>query len=333
VAGPIVDALGYHWLFWLPMVVTAVAAVAAVALIPESPRGAPERLPLLPAVLLAGWLLTLLLPVSQGNKWGWSSPAVLVLLATSAALMAAWVRLETRVRVPLIDMRMMRLRGVWTTNLVTLFVGFGMFASFAFLPQLLQTPVESGYGFGASITESGRLLLPSAVGSFAVGFLTAPLMARFGARPVILTGTILSALSYVAMALFHGSTGELLVGITLQGLGTGLVISSSASVVIASVPVHQTGVASGMNANIRTIGGSIGSAVTAGIVTAHLGPAGFPDEAGYTVAFLVLAAGLVVASVAALAIPDIHRTGRSPAPEGAAPLHERPREAERSTVR
>ena len=103
--------------------------------------------------------------------------------------------------------------------------------------------------------------------------------------------------------------------------------------VVAAVPAEQTGVASGMNANIRTIGGSIGSAVMAGIVTAHVGPGGFPAEAGYTVAFVVLAGGLVVASVAALAIPDIHRTGRSPAPEGAAPLHERPLEAERSTVR
>lgn len=313
VAGPIVETLGYPWLFWLPMIVTAVAAVAALALIPRSPRGERERLPLVPAVLLAGWLLALLLPVSQGNIWGWSSPRVLGLLVTAALLLVGWAWLETKVRVPLIDMRMMRLRGVWTTNLVTVFVGFGMFASFAFLPQLLQTPVESGYGFGASITESGRLLLPAAAASFAVGFVTAPLMARFGARPVILVGTIVSAVSYVAMALFHGSTGELLVALTLQGLGTGMVISTSASVVIASVPGHQTGVASGMNANIRTIGGSIGSAVTAGIVTAHVGSAGFPVEAGYTVAFLVLASGLVIASVAALGIPDIHRTTRTAA--------------------
>ncbi len=312
-AGPIVDLLGYHWLFWLPMVVTALAAVAAVLLIPESPRGASERLPVWPAVLLAGWLVSLLLPVSQGNKWGWGSPAVVVLLVTSAVLAAGWMRLETRVRVPLIDMEMMRLRGVWTTNLVTLFVGFGMFSSFGFLPQLLQTPVESGYGFGASITESGRLLLPSAVGSFMMGFFTARLMGRFGARAVILTGAVVSAASYVSIALLHATQAQLVVGITAQGLGTGLVISSSAAVVIASVPSHQTGVASGMNANIRTIGGSVGSAVMAGIVTARTGAGGFPAEAGYTVGFLVLAAGLVVASVAAVGIPDLHRREPRPA--------------------
>ena len=308
IAGPIVETLGYHWLFWLLMGITAVAAVAALVLIPTSPRGEAQRVPVLPAVLLAGWLTALLLPVSQGNAWGWGSPRVVGLLAVSAVLMAVWARAEVRARVPLIDMTMMRRRGVWTTNVVTLFVGFGLFASFGFLPQLLATPVESGYGFGASITESGRLLLPSAVASFVVGFLTARLMGRFGSRAVIVTGTVISALSYAAIALLHETTTQLLVGITAQGLGTGLVISSSAAVVIASVPPEQTGVASGMNANIRTIGGSIGSAVMAGIVTAHLGADGFPVERGYTVGFLVLAIGLVIASVAALRIPDLHRT-------------------------
>lgn len=312
VAGPIVAVLGYHWLFWLPMVVTAVAALAAMRFIPESPRGPSERLPLLPALLLATWLITLLLPVSQGNEWGWGSPAVLGLFALAIAAFAVWARVETRVPVPLVDLRMMRLRGVWTTNLVTLFVGFGLFASFGFLPQLLQTPTATGYGFGASITESGRLLLPSAVASFIVGFFTARLMGRFGARSVILTGALVSAASYAALALFHGSPEMLLIGITAQGLGTGLVISSSASVVIASVPAHQTGVASGMNANIRTIGGSIGSAVMAGLVTAHTDASGLPLERGYTVGFLVLSACLVVASVAALGIPDLHRTERTP---------------------
>ena len=156
-----------------------------------------------PALLLATWLVTLLLPVSQGNEWGWGSPGVLGLLAVSAVTFAVWARVETRVPVPLVDLRMMRRRGVWTTNVVTLFVGFGLFASFGFLPQLLQTPTATGYGFGASITESGRLLLPSAVASFLVGFFTARLMGRFGARSVILTGALVSAASYAALALLH----------------------------------------------------------------------------------------------------------------------------------
>jgi sugar phosphate permease len=77
--------------------------------------------------------------------------------------------------------------------------------------------------------------------------------------------------------------------------------------VVAAVPAAQTGVATGMNANIRTIGGSIGAAVMASIVTAKLEPSGFPTEAGYTTGFAVMTGVLVVAALAALLIPSQRR--------------------------
>ena len=307
IAGPIVDVFGYTGLFWLPMMVTALAAIAALLLIPESPIRTPARLPLLPAVLLAVWLVALLLALSEGNVWGWTSPRILGLFAVAAAGMVAWIVIETRVPVPMIDMQMMRRRGVWTTNAVAFCVGFSMFAAFGFLPQFLQTPESAGYGFGASISESGRLLLPSAVASFLVGFWTATLIRDFGARKVIVSGAVTMAGAFLAIALWHDSTWQLYAATTVQGVGSGLVFSSLAGVVIASVPAHQTGVASGMNANIRTIGGSVGAAVMAGVVTAHHGSLGFPAESGYTFGFVLLAVAMVGATAVACFIPDIHQ--------------------------
>lgn len=309
VAGPIVDTLGYHWLFWLPMITTALAAVAAWLFIPESPVRTPGRLPVLPAALLSVALVCLLLALSEGNVWGWGSTRILGLLAAAVVVGAVWVWVEGRVPVPLIDMRMMRRRGVWTSNLVAGFVGFGMFASFGFLPQFLQTPTDAGYGFGASITESGRLLLPSAVTSFLVGFATAALIRRFGVRLVITTGAVLTGLSFASVALWHDHVWQLYAATTVQGLGSGLVFSSLAGVVIAAVPPEQTGVASGMNANIRTIGGSLGSAVMAGIITAELGPTGLPAEIGYTIGFALLSVAMLLAATAAAFIPATHAHG------------------------
>jgi MFS family permease len=286
-------------------VVTAVAAAAAWFFVPESPVRTPARLPTVPALLLAVWLVALLLALSEGNVWGWSSPRILGLFALAAVGSVAWVMVESRVPVPMIDMRMMARRGVWTTNIVAAFVGFGMLASFGFLPQFLQTPAAAGYGFDASISESGNLLLPSAVASFVVGFFTARLIHHLGARAVIMTGTLLTGAAFLSMALWHDATWQLYAATTTQGVGSGLVFSSLAGVVIASVPREQTGVASGMNANIRTIGGSLGAAVMAGIVTAKIGPAGFPAESGYTIGFLVLAAAMVAAAAAAYFIPDL----------------------------
>ena len=316
-AGPIVDHLGFDGLFWLPAAVTAVAGTATLLVLPESPVRTPARLPVGPAVLLAIWLAALLLALSKGNQWGWSSPRVLVLLVTAVVVCAAWVAVEARAPVPMIDMRMMRLRGVWSANAVVAFLGFGMFSSFAFLPQFLQTPESTGYGFGATISESGYLLLPSAVASFLVGFCTAPLVRRYGARAVVTCGTLTVAGAYAGLALWHDHHWQLYVTTTVQGLGSGLVFSSVAGVVVTAVPASQTGVASGMNANIRTIGGSLGSAVTAGIVTGHVGQQGLPSEAGYTIAFAVLAGALLVAAVAALAIPS--RAASGPAPRPPAP--------------
>lgn len=309
IAGPIVDVLGYHWLFWLPMIVTAVAALAALVLVPESPERTPGGVPVLPALPLAVTLVALLLAVSQGNKWGWGSPAVVSLLVTSVVGGMLWVRTEMRVAVPMIDMQMMRMRGVWTTNVIAFFVGFSTFASFGFLPQFFQTPSSAGYGFDATISESGNLLLPSAMASFLVGFTTAWFISRVGARVVIMAGTLISAAAFASMAFFHDAKWELFLATTGQGLGSGLVFSSLAGVVIASVARSQTGVASGMNANIRTIGGSIGSAVMAGVLTAQLGPSGFPLERGYTIGLCLLAVGMLAATVAAIYLPDTRGDG------------------------
>ncbi|WP_205474369.1 MFS transporter [Nocardioides sp. SYSU D00038] len=307
IAGPIFDLLDYHWLFWLPMIATLAAATLAAFCVPESPARTPVRLPVLPGVLLAVWLVALLLALSEGNTWGWTSGRVLGLMALALVVGVLWVRTEVRAPVPMIDMGMMRLRGVWTTNVVAGLVGVGMYSSFGFLPQFLQTPRSEGYGFGATISESGWLLLPSAVASFLVGFTTARLMRRFGARAVIATGTGTTALAFLSVALFHDHTWQLYAATTVQGVGSGLVFSSLAGVVIASVPAEQTGVASGMNANIRTIGGSLGAALMAGIVTARLGETGLPLESGYVGGFVFLTVVMVVASLMALFIPPLRR--------------------------
>lgn len=312
-AGPIVDHLGFRWLFLLPMIATLAAAAAAFVVIPQSPVRTAARLPILPAILLALFLVALLLGLSWGNEHGWTSPRVLGLFALSVVTGWAWIRTELRVPVPMIDMVLMRRRGVWTANVVAAAMGFGSFAAFGFVPQLLQTPTESGYGFGASISESGYLLLPSALASFAVGFTTARLVSWVGARVVIGVGMLSAGLAFLGIAFFHDHTWQLYLATTVQGIGSGLVFSSLAGVVIAAVPAEQTGVASGMNANIRTIGGSLGTAVIAGIITAHHGIGGYPAERGYVLGFTVMGIVMILAAVAAAYIPDLRRqptTGR-----------------------
>jgi EmrB/QacA subfamily drug resistance transporter len=307
VAGPIVNALDYHWLFWLPLVVLVVAALAAQFLVPESPVRTSGAINWPAALLLSGWLVALLLAVSQAPSWGWGSAAVLGLLAAAVVLAVLWVVVESRSAQPLVDMRMMRVRAVWATNLVALLFGVAMYAAFAFLPQFLQTPSATGYGFGASVTESGLLLLPQTIASFLLGLVSGRLAQRIGSKLVLVIGTVGAALGYLAFALAHGSEISIVLGSLVMGAGFGLAFAAMSTLIVAAVLPAQTGVASGMNANIRTIGGSIGAAVMASVVTADAGPTGVPSESGYTNGFLMLTGALLLAALAALLIPGVRR--------------------------
>jgi EmrB/QacA subfamily drug resistance transporter len=304
-AGPIVSGLGYHWLFWLPFIVTSMAAVAAILFVPESPLRTPGRISVVPAVLLSSWLVALLLALSEAPKWGWGSSKTIGLLVLAAVLLVAWVMVEQRAAVPLIDMHMMRLPGVWTTNLVALLLGVGMYASFGFIPQFNQTPSDNGYGFGASVTESGLLMLPSAVATFLTGLVAASIARRIGPKTVVVVGSAIGAAGMFMLAFFHATKTEVAISNGIVGAGIGLAFACLAGLIVGAVPPEQTGVASGMNANIRTIGGSVGTAVMASIVTAAFLPSGFPKEVGYTAGFAVLAGALVLAAIAGLAIPTV----------------------------
>ena len=306
-AGPIVDALGYHWLFWLPMILTVVAAVAAVLFVPESPVRTPGRISWLPAVLLSGWLVALLVALSEAPEWGWASGRVLGLLAAAVVLAGAWVLAEMRAATPVIDMQMMRRTAVWTNNLVALLVGVGMYATFAFLPEFVQTPSAAGYGFGASITRSGLMLLPSAVTMFFAGMFAGRLTRRLGGKALVVAGCAIGSAAMAILAFAHGQEWEIYLSTAIMGIGFGLAFSAMSALIVSAVPASQTGVASGMNANIRTIGGSIGAAVMASIVTSQLEPSGLPREAGYTIGFAVMGAGLVLAALAGLLMPSARR--------------------------
>ena len=304
-AGPIVEFLDYHWLFWIPGAAMAAAAVATQYLVPESPIRTPGRISWLASILLSAWLVALLVAVSQAPAWGWASAWVIGLLAGSVLLAACWVAVELRSRQPLIDMRMMRIPAVWATNLVALLFGFGMYSVLGFLPEFLQTPASSGYGFGASITESGLIVLPMSASLFFFGVVSGRLADRFSAKAVLVSGSALSVLPLSIMAFAHGRIWEVAVATLLLGAGFGLAFAAMSNIIVDAVPSTQTGVASGMNANIRTIGGSVGAAVMASVVTSGTLADGLPKESGYTAGFATLAGALLLAALAGLLIPPL----------------------------
>jgi EmrB/QacA subfamily drug resistance transporter len=303
-AGPIVDNLSIHYLFWIPGAMTVIALVAAWFLVPESPIKAPGRISPVAVLTLSGWLIALLVGVSEGEEWGWGSVRVLGLFVLAVLSFAAWIAVETRAEQPLVDVRMMRIPAVWWTNISATLFGFGMYSIFLVIPAFLQTPSSAGYGFGASITKSGLALLPLSGAMLIAGIVTGRFASRFGSKVPLVLGSILSAVGMLIPALADGAEWEFYVTMGLVGLGIGFAFSAMSNLVVEAVPAGQTGVATGMNANVRTIGGAIGSTIVASIIASTISGSALPTEGGYKASFIVLAAGMGLAGVAAAFVPS-----------------------------
>ncbi len=301
--GVIVEHLSIQWLFWIPLPAVVIALAAVIWFVPESPVRSPGGVNVMGGILLGGWLLALLVAVSQGPVWGWTSPGILGLEAAAVILFAAWVHSELRSRHPLVDIRMMRIPTVWWTNISAFLLGAGMYASAVVIPPFVETAVSHGYGFGASPALAGLFLLPQSLGMLFVGLVNGKVTAAIGSKAALAIGGVLGGLAFGLLAVAHGHPWQFFLATTVMGLGTGLGYAAMSNLVIGAVPESQTGVATGMNANVRTIGGAIGSQLVATILAAGVALGAFPHESAYVVSYLVLGIALLLAGAAALAIP------------------------------
>jgi MFS family permease len=200
-------------------------------------------------------------------------------------------------------MQMMRQRSVWTTNLTAALFGFGMFGSFILVPALVQLPASTGIGFGASVTQAGLYLLPATGGMLLVSPIAGRLSSRIGSRIPLIAGSLAAAASFVVLVVAHDHPWQIYASTALLGIGLGLAFSSMANLIVAAVRPDQTGVATGMNTIMRSIGGAIGGQVSASILASSVSASGMPTDRAFTLAFMVSAAGLLLAVAAAVLIP------------------------------
>src|SRR4051795_9535847 len=313
-AGPIVDAFSYHWLFWFPLILVVVATVMTVLFVPESPIKVPGRINWAGAALLSAWLVCLLVGISEGSSWGWLDGRTLGLFVAAAVLLVAWVLNEQRAPEPLVDMTMMRIRGVWTVNAAAFLVGAGMYSSFVLLPQFTETPTSAGYGFGASVSQAGLFLLPSTVMMLVVSPIAGRLSARVGSRVPLVAGAIATCLAFVLLAVAHDHRWEIYVASGILGIGIGLAFASLANLIVEAVRPEQTGVATGMNTVMRSLGGSVGSQIGASVIAGTVVGTALPTEHGFELAFIIAAAACGLGALASLAVPRPQRAAAAPQP-------------------
>jgi EmrB/QacA subfamily drug resistance transporter len=308
-SGLLIDHLSWRWLFVVGAAGVGAAVVLVHRFVPESPIKTPSRLDIPGAVLLSALLLALLLALTEGESWGWTSPRILALFAASLVLTLVWIGVELRMPEPMIDMRMLAQRTVLFTNLAALVAGFAMFGAFVLLPNLIELPRGLppdlarlvDYGFGASPTRTGLYLLPGALLGFFAGPVAGVLGRRYGSRLPLVLGMTLAAVAIAIFAEFHDRPWQVIAAQSLLGVGVPFSFAAMATLIVAAVRVTETGVATGMNTVMRTIGGVMGGQIGAAIVSSETIPGTrVPAESAFTTAFWMCAGVAVCGAIVGL---------------------------------
>ncbi|WP_163508989.1 MFS transporter [Fodinicola acaciae] len=299
-AGVLVGLGGLTALFLPALVLATLTVLGVLAAVPaEPPSSAPVRMDWAGAALLAVALVLMLIGIDRGPEWGWGSIPVLSFLVAGTVAMSAWVRLQHNVPSPLVNMRVFLTRPVLMSNLSAFFIGFGMYAGYVLIPQLVVNPVHAGSGFGWSVTAGGLVLLPAMVLMPLGVQLATRLARRSGPRSLLIASIAIMLVAFCWLAAWRHSPLDLAGASVLLGLGVGAAYAVLPNVIAESVPPADLGVATGINQIVRAVGGAFGTAVSATVLTATAGAQGQPTPAGYTIVFTMLAAGTSLAGLTA----------------------------------
>lgn len=323
-AAVIAQHANWHVLFWVSAGLGAAVTALVPFTVPESPNRAGGRLDIPGIVGLVAGLTALLLAITDGGTWGWTSTRTIGCFAGAVVVLFGWGLWELRVPAPLADLRTSARRQVLITNLASVVIGFGMYASQLIVPQVLEMPAATGYGLGQSMVRAGLWMLPGGLVMFALSPVAGRLIGRYGAKVPMLAGALVLTAGYgVSDGLLHHAWG-LMLGMACIGGGIGLAYAAMPSLIMAGVPITETAAANGLNSLMRSIGTSLASAVMGAILahlTVRLGGFTIPSENGFRTGLLVGGGGALLAALVVLAIPKQRRAGApAPAPEtGPAP--------------
>ncbi|CAL9495704.1 Putative multidrug resistance protein MdtD [Streptomyces sp. enrichment culture] len=303
-AALIADNFDWHMLFWTSAALGVVALVMVLFLVPESKVRTGGRFDLAGSAGMAAGLICLLLAISKGGDWGWTSGTTLGLFAAAVVVLVAWGLFELRIDRPLVDLRSTARPQVLITNLASVAIGFSMFSMSLVIPQLLQLPERTGYGLGQSLLAAGLVMAPSGLVMMALAPVSALVSRAKGPRTTLMTGALIVAAGYGLNVLLMDRVWHFVLASCVIGAGIGFTYGAMPALIMGAVPASETGAANSLNTLMRSIGTSVASAV-AGVVLAQMttrfGAYALPSESGFRTV-LALGAGTALLGFAVAAL-------------------------------
>jgi EmrB/QacA subfamily drug resistance transporter len=300
--GVLVDVTGWQGLFWIDAAVAAGCMILTSAAVAESrDPDRPRSIDYGGTVLVALTLAPLILAFSKSGDWGWLSPASLLCFAITVLAGFAFIQVERRVSVPLLDLGLLRNR-VLVGSTVAILIAAGTINGLMYLFSIyFQNPATLGF----TPLQAGLATLPATIGLVAVTPLLPGLTTRLGGRQTIALGFAVTAAGFVVVGFTQGSWTYAAFFLPLVAIAVGMGLSNgpSSSGATASVPATQVGEASGVSNMARYVGAAVATALAA---TIYGSVASNHKDGGASTASS-LAAGLGAASwlMAALSIAGV----------------------------
>jgi len=319
VGGLLTEHISWSWIFFVNVPIGVIAIAASLLLIPESKDESAEQRLDMPGLLTSGvGLFALTYGLIEANTYGWTSGRIVGAFAVAVTMLLAFVLLELRQRIPMLDLSLFRSGTFAGANLAVLLVALAMFGVFFFVSLYMQGVL------GYSAVKTGAAFLPMTVLIVLVAPVAGKSSDRFGSRWLMTSGMVLIAIQlfYFSRLGVDESYWSLLPAMILGGFGMSLVMTPSAAAAVRALPVDKSGVGSAVLNAFRQVGGSMGIALM-GAIMAHRvggveGPALFRDKQlfvdGFSTALTV--AGLIAVLGAVVSFVLVRAHDREPTPEG-----------------
>ncbi|GIF20942.1 MFS family permease [Actinoplanes tereljensis] len=298
----------YHRLFWLATGLTVVG-LAGVLGLPRRAAVATGRIDWIGGGLLGLGLVLLLMPLEEGNSWGWGSVRVIGCLIAAVVVLTGFVLAERRISDPLVSTRMLTHRPLVIANVAGLFLGFSMFAIFLAVSYFVQTPPAlTGYGFGSTVLAASVVyLLPGSIAGIVTAPLGGRLVGRFGPKNTLVIAALVAFAGFGLLVFLHTATWQIIVGAFAVNTAVMFGYAAMPALLIANVSPAETGIANSVNSISRSVGMSLGTAFVVTMATRNLipgAPVALPRESQYVTVFAVGAIlALAAATLVALALP------------------------------
>ncbi len=267
------------------------------------------KLDYLGAAWLGIALALVVLSISEGPNWGWTSPAVLLMMSAGILLLIPLIYIERTRTEPILDQKLLSKRNVLISNLIAILMSVSMYLTFLSISYELESPAPAGFGF--DILTTGFYLLPLAISMLVVAYPIGILISKFGVKRFLSIGAAIGAVGFLLLSAANTPL-QIAEYLVIGALGLGILMVSTQNLLVLSVDPHEMGLATSINSVFRNLGAGIGAPIAGSLTSTFVAtysvngfPVSLPLKIAFQYSFYISIAGFIIALLLSLFAKEV----------------------------